>query len=71
MKKTVFNILLLAAAMMSASSIQAQTSPRQGRNPLPVYLDESKNIEQRIDDALSRMTLNEKIRVIHAQSKFS
>ena len=38
---------------------------------LPVYLDESKNIEQRIDDALSRMTLDEKIAVIHAQSKFS
>ena len=38
---------------------------------LPVYLDESKPIEQRIDDALSRMTLDEKIAVIHAQSKFS
>ena len=37
----------------------------------PVYLDESKPIEQRIDDALSRMTLDEKIAVIHAQSKFS
>ena len=36
-----------------------------------VYLDESKPIEQRIDDALSRMTLDEKIAVIHAQSKFS
>ena len=38
---------------------------------LPVYLDESKPLEQRIDDALSRMTLDEKIAVIHAQSKFS
>ena len=38
---------------------------------LPVYLDESKSVEQRIDDALSRMTLDEKIAVIHAQSKFS
>ena len=37
----------------------------------PIYLDESKNIEERIEDALSRMTLNEKIAVIHAQSKFS
>ena len=37
----------------------------------PVYLDESAPIEQRIDDALSRMTLDEKIAVIHAQSKFS
>ena len=38
---------------------------------LPVYLDETKPIEQRIEDALSRMTLDEKIAVIHAQSKFS
>ena len=41
------------------------------RAQMPVYLDESKPIEQRIDDALSRMTLDEKIAVIHAQSKFS
>ena len=38
---------------------------------LPVYLDEAKDIEVRVDDALRRMTLDEKIRVIHAQSKFS
>ena len=38
---------------------------------VPVYLDESKPVEERIEDALSRMTLQEKIRVIHAQSKFS
>lgn len=37
----------------------------------PVYLDESKSIELRIDDALSKMTLDEKLHVIHAQSKFS
>ncbi len=37
----------------------------------PVYLDETKPMEQRINDALSRMTLDEKIAVIHAQSKFS
>ena len=38
---------------------------------LPKYLDERVPVEQRIDDALSRMTLDEKIAVIHAQSKFS
>lgn len=38
---------------------------------VPAYLDPSKPVEQRIDDALSRMTLDEKIAVIHAQSKFS
>ena len=37
----------------------------------PVYLDETKPVEERIEDALNRMTLDEKIAVIHAQSKFS
>ena len=38
---------------------------------VPVYLDETKPIEERVEDALKRMTLDEKIAVIHAQSKFS
>lgn len=38
---------------------------------LPVYLDDTKPVEERIEDALSRMTLEEKIGMIHAQSKFS
>lgn len=37
----------------------------------PIYLDNSKPIEERIEDALSRMTLEEKVAVCHAQSKFS
>lgn len=37
----------------------------------PVYLDETKPVEERIEDALNSMTLDEKIAVIHAQSKFS
>lgn len=37
----------------------------------PVYLDDTKPLEERIEDALSRMTLQEKINIIHAQSKFS
>ena len=59
MKHLVISILLFGAS----AGTQAQS--------LPIYLDESKLVEQRIDDALSRMTLNEKIAVIHAQSKFS
>ena len=36
-----------------------------------VYLDPQAPLEQRVEDALSRMTLSEKIAIIHAQSKFS
>ncbi len=53
-------VLSIVATIMS----RAQQS-------VPAYLDDSKSVEERIDDALSRMTLQEKIRVIHAQSKFS
>ena len=42
-----------------------------GQNNLPIYLDETKPIEQRVEDALSRMTLEEKVAMCHAQSKFS
>ena len=54
---------------MSAFLLGASTNMRA--QSIPVYLDETKPIETRIDDALSRMTLDEKIAVIHAQSKFS
>ncbi len=37
----------------------------------PVYLDENAPIEKRVEDALSRMTLEEKVALCHAQSKFS
>ncbi len=37
----------------------------------PIYLDKTKPIEERVEDALSRMTLEEKVRMCHAQSKFS
>lgn len=57
-------IKILACAAFMATLATAQTS-------LPTYLDSSKPMEQRIDDALSRMTLQEKVRVLHAQSKFS
>lgn len=60
-KKRIISVLLLLGGMWL--SVSAQTKP--------IYLDETKPIEQRVEDALQRMTLDEKIAVIHAQSKFS
>ena len=54
--------LLLSVALLGATASQAA---------VPVYLDDSKPLEERVEDALSRMTLREKINIIHAQSKFS
>ena len=53
---------------MLVGSISANVSAQEN---LPVYLNEAKPIEQRIEDALSRMTLEEKVAMVHAQSKFS
>lgn len=57
------NNLLWVLSFVCTVGVQAQT--------LPVYLDETKSVDERVEDALSRMTLDEKIAVIHAQSKFS
>ena len=46
----------------SISTVSAQT---------PVYMDDAQPIEARVKDALSRMTLEEKVALCHAQSKFS
>ena len=58
-----FKVQSIILLLMMTVGTQAQT--------LPKYLDETIPVEQRIDDALARMTLDEKIAVIHAQSKFS
>ena len=62
MIKNMFYIPLVIT-LFCAQFVKAQSQP--------VYLDETKDIEVRVEDALRRMTLDEKIRVIHAQSKFS
>ena len=65
MKLTARFYVLLSLAALTASCSQAPKS--EG----PVYLDDSQPIEARVEDALSRMTLEEKVKIIHAQSKFS
>lgn len=59
--------LLPAALMLTLFSC----APKQQKTALPVYLDDTKPVEARVEDALSRMTLEEKVAVLHAQSKFS
>lgn len=57
MKKFLISCFILASACLP---IAAQ-----------VYLDANAPIHERVEDALNRMTLQEKIAIIHAQSKFS
>ena len=55
-------LVSLALTMLALTGVQAQT---------PVYLDDTKPIELRVKDALQRMTMEEKVALCHAQSKFS
>lgn len=57
-----FIVIGLLAVLTANASLTAQT---------PVYLDDMQPIEARVRDALSRMTLEEKVRMSYAQSKFS
>lgn len=57
--------IILAAALLAVSCTGT------GSNDCPLYLDESADLDARVEDALSRMTTEEKVALLHAQSKFS
>jgi len=59
MKTALFCLIVGAGLQMSAQTTK------------PIYLDNSQPTENRVEDALSRMTLEEKVALCHAQSKFS
>ncbi|WP_291857079.1 glycoside hydrolase family 3 C-terminal domain-containing protein [Marinilabilia sp.] len=59
--KTIKLVLLLTLFAFAAN----------GQEMKGVYLDDTKPVEERVEDAISQMTLDDKIAIIHAQSKFS
>lgn len=60
LKTVLFCLTLLGAGLTMNAQMQK-----------PIYLDKTQSIELRVKDALSRMTLDEKVKLCHAQSKFS
>ncbi len=58
-------IIILSAAVLFSTVCFAQ------KKATPVYLDPNAPVEERVEDALSRMTLEEKVGMTTAQSKFS
>lgn len=62
MKRNLLTILSIGLISLSSCTVKQTT---------PVYLDETCDIDERVSDALSRMTLEEKVAILHAQSKFS
>lgn len=63
------NLIYTKLKVVAAGCLFAAWLPVMAQKP--VYLDAGKPIEERVKDALGRMTLEEKIGMIHAQSKFS
>ena len=63
MKPIKFIWIFALIAILSASCCN--------RSEIAIYLDPSQPLEDRVEDALSRMTLQEKVKILHAQSKFS
>jgi len=55
-------LLLVFVLVLGVISVSAQK---------PAYLDVNQSIEKRVENALSLMTLEEKVAMCHAQSKFS
>jgi beta-glucosidase len=58
------NLFMLVILLRTTLILSAQ-------NPVPVYLDPTKSVEERVENALSLMTTEEKVALCHAQSKFS
>ena len=61
------SLLLTGLALAAVACGQAP----QKTSDIPVYLDDAQPLEARVEDAFSRLTLDEKIAMVHAQSKFS
>ena len=55
---------ILFSAILGAATLT-------GAAATPLYLNDDADIEARVEDALNRMTLEEKVGLLHAQSKFS
>ena len=58
------NVILFILLFRTSLMLQAQ-------NSIPVYLDPAQPLEERVENALSLMTIEEKVALCHAQSKFS
>ena len=81
MKKMILSVAL-ALGFLCAAPLASALPANSGKVPahlpkhpspgnrIATYLDDSKPIEVRVEDALKRMTLEEKVAVCHAQSKF-
>ncbi|MDR2129626.1 MAG: glycoside hydrolase family 3 C-terminal domain-containing protein [Odoribacteraceae bacterium] len=65
MKKILITALTVAL-LVACASLHAS-----GQVALPLYADDTRPVEERVEDALARLTLEEKIALLHGQATFS
>ena len=68
-KENIYNMKKLI--LLSAAAVAFAVCCNQPKFDGPVYLNPNAPVEERVEDALSRMTLEEKVGMTTAQSKFS
>ncbi len=62
---------LCPAALLAVAVCVGSPVTRAADAARPIYLDASQPVEARVEDLLSRLTLEEKISLVHGDSKFS
>ena len=64
-------VLMFLTLMIIAAGALAVSTSSHAQEQRAVYLDVTKPLDARVEDLLSRMTLEEKLAMVHADSKFT
>ena len=63
--------LWLSAVTLLSLTAATWPGPVRGAEPTPLYQDATQPVEARVDDLIGRLTLEEKLSLLHADSKFT
>ena len=70
-KRTHMVALIAMTLLLLVFASLAVTNPSNAQDTKALYMDVTQPLEKRVEDLLSRMTLEEKLALVHADSKFT